>query len=63
MIFNSIGEVIEFGEAVPREFSGNTEWDYMATVENPGYKTCRILVRAKDRPGNVVEAEVDVGGT
>ena len=63
IIFNSIGEVIEFGEAVPKEFSGNTEWDYTATVENPDYKSSRILVRAKDRPGNVVEAEVDVGGT
>jgi hypothetical protein len=62
MIFNALGEVIEFGEAVPKEFSGNTEWDYTAKVENPGYKTCRILVRAKDRPSNVVETEVDIGG-
>ena len=63
VIFNSLGEVVEFGEAVPKEFSGNTEWDYTATVENVDYKSCRILVRVKDRPGNVVEAEVDVGGT
>jgi len=62
VIFNAMGDVIEFGEAVPKEFSGNTEWDYTATVENPDYKSSRILVRAKDRPGNVVEAEVDIGG-
>jgi hypothetical protein len=58
-----LGEVIECGAAVPRQFSGNTEWDYTATVENIDYKSSRILVRAKDRPGNVVEAEVDIGGT
>ena len=63
MIFNAMGDVVEFGEAVPKEFSGNTEWDYTATVENPDFKSSRILVRVKDRPGNVVEAEVDVGGT
>jgi hypothetical protein len=63
VIFNSLGDIIEFGEAVPKEFSGNTEWDYTATAENVDYKTSRILVRAKDRPGNTVEAEVDVGGT
>jgi hypothetical protein len=63
VIFNDLGEVIEFGEAVPRQFSANTEWDYTATVENIDYKSSRILVRAKDHPGNVVEAEVDVGGT
>jgi hypothetical protein len=63
VIFNAIGEVIEFGEAVPKEFSGNTEWDYMATVENVDYKSCRILVRVKDLPGNTIEAEADIGGT
>jgi hypothetical protein len=63
VIFNSLGDVIEFGEAVPKEFSGNTEWDYTATIENQDYKSSRILVRVKDRPGNVVEAEVDMGGT
>jgi hypothetical protein len=63
VIFNSLGEVIECGAAVPRQFSANTEWDYTATVENIDYKSSRILVRAKDHPGNVVEAEVDIGGT
>ena len=63
VIFNARGEVIECGAAVPRQFSGNTEWDYTATVENVDYKSSRILVRAKDLPGNVVEAEVDIDST
>ena len=63
VIFNSLGEVIECGAAVPRQFSANTEWEYKATVENDDYKSCRILVRVKDHPGNIVEAEVDIGGT
>jgi hypothetical protein len=63
VIFNASGEVIECGAAVPRQFSGNMEWDYKSTVENIDYKSCRILVRVKDRPGNVVEAEVDIDGT
>jgi len=63
VIFNAIGDIIEFGAAVPKEFSGNTEWDYTATVENIDYKSSRILVRAKDRPGNLVETEVDIGKT
>jgi hypothetical protein len=63
VILNYLGQVIESGPAVATSFSGNREWDYIATVENIDYKTCRILVRVKDRPGNTVEAEVDVGGT
>ena len=63
MIMNNKGQLIEKGPAVSRMFSGNREWDYIATVENVDYKSCRILVRVKDRPGNVVEAEVDNGGT
>ena len=63
VIFNVLGEVVECGAAVPRQFSGNTEWDYSATAEYVDYKSCRILVRVKDRPGNVVEAEADIGGT
>jgi hypothetical protein len=46
VIFNALGEVIECGAAVPRQFSGNTEWDYTATIENVDYKSSRILVRA-----------------
>jgi len=63
VIFNALGEVIECGAAVPRQFSGNTEWDYTATVENIDYKSSRILVHAKDHPGNVVEAEIDIDST
>jgi hypothetical protein len=54
VIFNVIGEVIEFGAAVPREFSGNMEWDYTATVENAEYKGGRVEIRVTDKPGNVV---------
>ena len=63
MILNNIGQLIERGPAVAKPFSGNREWDYIATVENVDYKSCRILIRVKDRPGNVVDAEVDIGGT
>lgn len=63
VILNKMAQVIEKGAAVARPLSGGREWDYTATVENVDYKSCRILVRVKDRPGNVVEAEVDVGGT
>ena len=63
MIINNKGQLVESGPAVTPPFSGNREWEYIATVENVDYKSCRILVRVKDRPGNVVEAEVDVGGT
>jgi DUF917 family protein len=63
MILNDKGLLVERGLAVARMFSGNQEWDYTATAENVDYKSCRILVRVKDRPGNVVEAEVDIGGT
>jgi hypothetical protein len=63
VIFNVRGEVVECGAAVPREFSENTEWDYTATVENDDYKSCRILIRVKDRPGNVVESSVVFNGS
>jgi hypothetical protein len=63
MILNKMGQLIEKGPAVARTFSGNREWDYIATVENVDYKSCRVLVQVKDRPGNVVEADVDIGGT
>ena len=63
MIMNKMGQLIESGPAVAKSFSGNREWDYVATVENVDYKSCRILLRVKDRPGNLVETEVDIGGT
>jgi len=63
MILNDKGQLIERCAAVSKLYSGNTEWEYKATVENIDYKSSRILVQVKDLPGNVVEAEVDVGGT
>jgi len=54
VIFTALGEVIECGAAVPRQFSGNFEWDYTATVENPDYKGGRVEFRVTDKPGNVV---------
>jgi hypothetical protein len=63
MILNKLGQLIEKGPAVARMYSGNREWDYIATVENVDYKSSRILIQVKDRPGNVVEAEVDIGST
>ena len=63
MIMNKMGQLIEKGPAVARMYSGNREWDYIATTENVDYKSCRVLVQVKDRPGNVVEADVDIGGT
>jgi DUF917 family protein len=63
MILNKMGQLIEKGPAIAKPFSGNREWEYITTVENVDYKSCRVLVQVKDRPGNLVEAEVDVGGT
>jgi hypothetical protein len=63
MILNKMGQLIEKGPAGARMFSGNMDWDYIATVENVDYKSCRVLVRVYDRPGNVVEAEVDFNGS
>jgi hypothetical protein len=63
MILNNKGQLLESGPAIAKSFSGNREWVYTATVENVDYMSCRVLVQVKDRPGNVVEAEVDIGGT
>jgi hypothetical protein len=63
MILNKMGQLIEKGPAIATPFTANREWDYIATVENIDYKSCRVLVQVKDRPGNVVEAEVDIGGS
>jgi hypothetical protein len=54
MILNDKGQLIERGLAVARIYSGNREWDYIATVEYPDYKGGRIEVSVTDRPGNVV---------
>ncbi|MGA3014547.1 MAG: hypothetical protein ABSD71_11010 [Bacteroidales bacterium] len=63
VIFNAIGDIIEFGAAVPKEFSGNTEWEYMATIENADYKSSRILVKVTDKPGNVIHEIITLDST
>ncbi|MGA3013568.1 MAG: hypothetical protein ABSD71_05995 [Bacteroidales bacterium] len=63
VIFNAIGEVIEFGVAVPVEFSGNMEWEYKATVENADYQGGRVEIRVKDMPGNVVQEVITLDST
>jgi hypothetical protein len=63
MIINKMGQVIEKGPAVARPFSGGREWDYKATVVNIGYMGGRVEVRVMDKPGNVVQADIDIGGT
>ena len=63
VIFNALGEVIECGAAVPREFSGNTDWDYTATVENADYRGGRVEISVKDKPGNVVKSSIVFNGS
>jgi hypothetical protein len=63
LIMNKMGQIIEKGTAVARPLSGGLEWDYIATQDNLDYKGGRVIVRVSDLPGNVVQAEVDVGGT
>ncbi|MGA3014238.1 MAG: hypothetical protein ABSD71_09400 [Bacteroidales bacterium] len=63
VIFNILGEVIECGAAVPRQFSGNMEWNYSATVENADYQGGRVEVRVTDKPGNVVQEVITLDST
>jgi hypothetical protein len=63
VIFNAMGDVIEFGEAVPKEFSGNTEWEYISKVENADYKGGRVEVRVTDKPGNIVNEVINLDST
>ncbi|MGA3014847.1 MAG: hypothetical protein ABSD71_12540, partial [Bacteroidales bacterium] len=53
LILNKTGQLIEKGPAVARSFSGNREWDYIATVENIDYQGGRVEIRVTDKPGNV----------
>ena len=57
MIYNDMNQLVESGFAVARSFSGGREWDYKATVMNPSYEGCRVVVRVTDLPGNVVLQE------
>ena len=55
MILNNKGQLIEKGPAASRMFSGNREWNYVATVENVDYQGGSVEIRVTDKPGNVVK--------
>jgi hypothetical protein len=59
MIINALGLQIENGAAVQ---ISTGEWVYKVSAENPDWKGNRVVVRVSDLPGNMVQAEVDVGG-
>jgi hypothetical protein len=63
MIYNDMNQLVESGPAFARSFSGSMEWDYKATVMNPSYRGCRVVVRVSDLPGNVVQEAVIVDST
>jgi len=63
MIYNDMNQLVESGPAVARSLSGSMEWDYKATVMNPSYRGCRVVVRVSDLPGNVVQEAVIVDST
>jgi hypothetical protein len=60
MIINALGLQIETGTAIQKPTG---EWVYKVSAQNPDWKGNRVVVRVSDLPGNVVQAEVDVGGT
>ncbi|MGA3015111.1 MAG: hypothetical protein ABSD71_13875 [Bacteroidales bacterium] len=60
MIINALGLQIENGSAVQMPAG---EWVYKVSVQNPDWKGTRVVVKVSDLPGNVVQSEVDVGGT
>ena len=55
VIMNEMGQTIESGMASSKEYSGEIEWEYRLTTENPSYKTSRVFITVKDRPGNIVK--------
>ena len=63
MILNDKGQLIEKGPALAKAFSGNTEWDYVVTMENLNYKGGRIEIRVTDKPGNVVQEVITLDST
>ncbi|MGA3014568.1 MAG: hypothetical protein ABSD71_11130 [Bacteroidales bacterium] len=63
VIINVLGEVVECGAAVPRQFSGDMEWDYIATKENLNYQGCKVIVSVSDKPGNVVQSTIVFNGS
>jgi hypothetical protein len=60
MIINALGLQIENGAALQIPTG---QWVYKVSSENPDWKGNRVVVRVSDLPGNVVQAEVDIGGT
>ena len=63
MILNNKGQLIERGSAVAKIYSGNREWDYMATVENADYQGGSVEIRVTDKPGNVVREVITLDST
>ena len=63
MILNNKGQLIEKGAAVARMYSGNKEWDYIATLENVDYQGSKVIVSVSDRPGNVVQSSIVFNGS
>ncbi|MGA3015283.1 MAG: hypothetical protein ABSD71_14745 [Bacteroidales bacterium] len=63
MIINDKGQLIEGGPAVARMYSGNREWEYIATIENVDYQGGRVEIRVTDKPGNVVKSSVVFNGS
>ena len=62
-IKNEGGEVLEEGEARKTGYAGAFEWEYIVTVDNPGYKKGTIEVSVKDRPGNEVKESYELDGS
>lgn len=62
IIMDETGYVIEKGSAAMSPWSGGTEWDYMTTTVNPGYNSCKFLVRVTEMTGKTAEAMFDAGG-
>jgi hypothetical protein len=60
MIINALGLQIEKGPAVQMPTG---EWIYKVTAENPDWKGNRLVVKASDLPGNMVQAEMVLDGT
>ena len=63
VILNKMGQLIEKGPAVAMPFSGNREWDYIATADNVDYQGGSIEIRVTDRPGNVVREVITIDST
>jgi DUF917 family protein len=63
MIMNKMGQLIEKGPGVSRIYSGNREWEYITTLENPDYQGGSVEIRVTDKPGNVVLEVISLDST